>query len=165
MIRPAATAFALLFAATPVAAAVLMCPTATELSAMQFRQLQIELMVAALDCDDGTFDYPGTYAVFVQHARPGLAENARQLRAMFARNGMDAGAIDRYQTDLATNAEIKSRTLPDYCGSLASTMAQVARLAPAELAVYAARTYPAPYGAKTCPAPAVRDADARRNPS
>ncbi len=165
MIRSVIAAIAVLFAVASPAAATPLCPTATELTALQFRQLQIELMVAALDCDGGTFDYRGTYAVFIQHARPGLAENARKLRAMFARNGMDAAAIDRYQTDLATNAELESRSLPDYCGSLASVMADVARLDPAGLTAYAARTYPAPYGANACATPTVRDADARRNPS
>lgn len=160
MIRSATAAFALLFAVNPLTAATPVCPTATELSAMQVRQLQTELMVAALDCDGGPFDYRGTYAVFIQRSRPGLAENARQLRAMFARNGMDAAAIDRYQTDLATNAELKSRTLPGFCSGLASMMAQAARLTPAGLIAYAAQTYPAPYGAKACAAPALRDADA-----
>ena len=160
----AAAALALLFAAKPLAAAMLLCQTPTELAAMQLRQLQIELMVAALNCRGGNIDYSGTYAIFVRNARPDLARNAQQLRAMFARAGMGAEAIDHYQTELSNNAQIKSLSGHEYCGRVASVMADVAQLPAAELGAYAARAIPAPFGSKACAAP-VREAADERNPS
>jgi hypothetical protein len=161
----AAAAFALLFAAVPLAAfAMPQCQTPPELAAMQLRQLQIELMVAALNCHGDKLDYGGTYAIFVRNARSDLARNAQELRAMFARAGMGAGAIDQYQTELSNNAQVKSLSGRDYCGGVALILADAARLPAAELGAYAARTFPAPYGSKACAAP-VREAADEHNPS
>lgn len=159
-----AAALALLLVTQPAAAATLPCQTPTELAAMQLRQLQVELMVAALNCHGGPFDYSGTYATFIRNARPDLARNAQQLRGMFTRAGMGDGAIDRYQTELSNSAQVKSLSDQDYCGRLASIMADAARLPPTELGPYAARMIPAPLGAKVCPAP-VREAADQRTPS
>lgn len=159
-----AAALALLFAAKPLAAAMLLCQTPTELAAMQLRQLQIELMVAALNCHGANFDYSGTYAIFVTNARPSLARNAQQLRGMFTRAGMGAEAIDHYQTELSNNAQVKSLSGQDDCGRVASVLADVARLPAAELGAYAARAIPTPFGSKACAAP-VREAADGRNPS
>ena len=160
----AAATLALLFAAKPLPAAMLQCQTPTELAAMQLRQLQIELMVAALNCHGGTFDYSGTYAIFVRNARPDLARNAQLLRAMFARAGMGAEAIDHYQTELSNNAQVKSLSGQEYCGRVASILADVAQLPVTELGGYATRTIPAPFGSKAC-APPVREAADQRSPS
>ena len=166
LVTVAVAALTVLFAAGPLAAAAPFCQAPEELAAMQFRQLQTELMVAALNCDGGAagFDYGGTYATFVRNARPRLVQNARLLRAMFARAGMGTGAVDRYQTELSNNAQVESQSAQDYCGALAGMMAQAARLPPAELGAYAARTIPAPYGSQACAAPA-QGAAALRNPS
>lgn len=158
-----AAALAVLFAAQPAAAATLPCQTPAELAAMRLRQLQVELMVAALNCHGASFDYRGTYAIFIRNTRPDLARNAQQLQAMFTRAGMGDGAIDHYQTELSNRAQVKSLSDQDYCGHLASIMADAARLPPTELGTYAARMIPAPLGAKACPAP-VREAADQRPP-
>jgi len=160
------TALAVLLAARPLAAGVPPCQTPKDVAAMQFRQLQAELMVAALKCGGGAtaFDFNGAYAIFVRMARPDLIHNAGQLRAMFARAGMGAGAIDDYQTELSNNAEIESQTAKDYCGGAALAMAYIVQLPRSELGAYAARTIPVPFGANACSAP-VREAADGRNPS
>lgn len=149
----AAAAFALLLAAEPLAAAELPCRNQTDLAALQLRQLQIELMVAALNCPAESFDYGGTYAAFVGNARLVLVTNARQLRDMFSRAGLGEGAIDHYQTELSNNAQVKSLADRDYCSRLAATMSDAARLSPATLGTYAARLYPRPLGSGRCAAP------------
>jgi hypothetical protein len=141
---------AALLAATPVIAAS-KCDTPAEIGAMQFRQLQIELMVATLKCE-GDFDYRGQYGAYVHGASAALADNTRQLRAMFSHHGKSAAMLDRYLTGMSNDAQIRSQSTENYCEGKAATLERIATLKPVELHTFAAETIGLPYGGEACPA-------------
>jgi hypothetical protein len=151
--RLAAAVLALMFAAEPSAAAGLPCRNSADLATLQFRQLQIELMVAALNCPAPAFDYKGAYAAFIGHTRPALAVNAQHLRGMVRQAGLGEGAVDHYQTELSNHAQIKSLSDETYCDRLAALMGEAARLPPEALEAFAARQIPAPLGGERCGQP------------
>ncbi len=141
-----------LSAAAPAAQARPSCQSPAELAAMQFRQLQIEFMVAALKCDGTGYDYRGHYAIYLHNAEPALDHNARVLRAMFVHQGKGAGYIDHYLTGMANDVQIRSESAADYCQAAAASFDQATRLAPRELPDYAARAVGTPYAATPCAA-------------
>ena len=155
MSRRAATAafvVALGLSASAPALARTACQSPGELAAMQFRQLQIELMVAALKCDGTGYDYRGHYAVYLHNAESALATNARALRAMFVREGKGAGYIDHYLTGMSNDVQIRSQGTENYCQAAAEAFDRATRLAPQELPDYAAHAIVSPYAATPCPA-------------
>ena len=153
--RTIATAAAVtlaLTAAAPAALARHACQSPAELAAMQFRQLQIEFMVATLKCDGTGYDYRGQYAAFLHKAEPAMATNARALRAMFVREGKGAGYIDHYLTGMSNDVQIRSQSADNYCQAAAESFDRATALSPHELPGYAAQAVAAPYAATPCPA-------------
>ncbi len=159
----AASAALLLWATSPSLAKP-PCNSAAEVNAMQFRQLQIELMVASLKCDGTGYDYRGQYSAYMQKMGSALSENARQLRAMFARQGKGASYMDRYLTSMSNEAQLRSAAVDNYCESRAATLDRVALLGPHELHAFAAETVGLPYEAESCPIP-TRKASVSKKPS
>ena len=159
MSRRIAVAVALIIAlaAAPVLARPA-CQTESDLAAMQFRQLQVEFMVAALKCDGAGYDYRGQYAAYMHKAGPELARNARILKAMFVRQGKGAGYIDRYMTGMSNDVQIRSQSDAKYCETAALAFEHAAALTPRDLPAYAAQTVGKPYAATPCPARPVRAA-------
>jgi len=143
--------FAVSTTIVPLAQAKSPCNTPSEVSALQFRQLQAELNVAALKCQGGDFDYAHHYNAFAEKARPALIENSHQLRALFARAGKGAGYIDRYSTGVFNEAQIKSQSIPDYCEDRARLMEKVSATHAHDLHTLAAQVVGAPYGGEACP--------------
>ncbi|MBI5165523.1 MAG: hypothetical protein HY985_16665 [Magnetospirillum sp.] len=136
-------------AATPAQAKA--CNSPTEVSAMQLRQLQAELMVATLKCGETHPEFRGKYGAFVGKAP--MKENANALRAMFSRQGKGANYMDRYSTQLANDAQLKSSQTYDYCGVHAARFDELSDLRPHEIQGFAARSVGVPDDAEPCPAP------------
>ncbi|MDA8232610.1 MAG: hypothetical protein M0006_14845 [Magnetospirillum sp.] len=147
----AAIAALFLFPSAPVMAKSA-CNTPAEIGSMQYRQLQIELMVATLKCGGGAYDYRGHYADYLRKAGPGLARNAKELRAMFVRQGKGGAYLDRYLTGMSNDMQIRSQTAGDYCEREHAVMERIAALSSAQLPGYAAETVGTPYGAQACAA-------------
>lgn len=155
-----AAALAVMPAAAPALAAT--CNTPAEVGAMQFRQLQIELMVAALKCQGGAYDFRGQYGAYMHKAGPALTENAKALKAMFARQGKGAAHLDRYMTAMSNDTQIRSLSIPDYCDSRAGMMDHAVGLPSPQLHGYAAETVGLPYDAEPCPATADKPAKKKK---
>jgi len=101
------------FLVTQPAAAELACNPPAELAALQFRQFQAILNVAALKCEGSGFDYAGGYNAFVERTRPALEDNAHRLAALFTRMGRSPDYIDHYATELFNQVQGGSQLLPD----------------------------------------------------
>lgn len=117
------------------------CYTAVEAGAVGVRQLQTELMVAALKCHN--HGYAPMYNAFVGKFRPNLSRNADVLRAHFSRAyGRDhARRFDTYITSLANEASIRSIRTSDYCASMGPVFdSLLADIRSHELEAYALRT-------------------------
>ena len=155
--RIAAAALTFVLTAAPALARPA-CQTEADLAAMQFRQLQVEFMVADLKCEGAGYDYRGQYAAYMHQAGPALADNARFLKAMFVRQGKGATYIDRYMTNMSNDVQIRSQSRADYCQTAAEAFEHASTLPPHELPAYATQIVGKPYAATPCPAPAVRTA-------
>ncbi len=152
-----AAALAMAVAAALPAAAHSACHTPAEVGAMRFRQLQIDLWLAATKCQ-GIANVADHYNAYVEKSRPGLIENGRQLHAIFARRGQGGAALDRYLTSMANDAQIRTESVVNYCAIQAVTLERAATLDARDLPAYAAQVVESPYGADPCPA---REAGAR----
>jgi len=124
------------------------CNTPAEISALQVRQLQIETMVATLKCGGGEYDYQSKYSAYVQAANPVLAENARQLKTMFIHQGKGASYLDRYITSVSNDAQIRSRSVDNYCEIWAQTLDKLLGSTPRDMPKIAAEAITAPYDAE-----------------
>ena len=133
------------------------CQTPAEIGAMRFRQLQIDLWLAAAKCG-GIGDVAAPYNAYVEKSRRSLIENGRQLNAMFVRRGKGTAALDHYLTSMANDAQIRSESVANYCAVQAVTLERAATLDGGDLPAYAAQVVPSPYGAVPCP---DREAGAR----
>jgi hypothetical protein len=100
-------------AANAMAAA---CATSDEEKAANVRQLQTELMVAALKCTHKP-ELSAQYNSFVRTFGKQLVDNARVLQAQFKRNYPKdhQTRFDRFITQLANDASVKSLNAPDFC--------------------------------------------------
>ena len=145
----AAAAIFGLLAAQP-AVAELACNSPAELAALQFRQFQAILNVAALKCEGSGFDYAGGYNAFVERARPALEDNALRLGALFTRMGRSSGYIDHYETELFNEVQGGSESVANYCRTSANLMARVGSTSTADLAALAAEIVGSPYGGRAC---------------
>ncbi|HSR54999.1 MAG TPA: hypothetical protein VLN73_02075 [Alphaproteobacteria bacterium] len=89
--------------------------SAQEKEAMDFRQLQTELMVAALSC--GRPEYRNKYNTFVVRYRPALKRNARILKTIFNRNYGSSGKrrLNSYVTQIANDVSVVSMERPEFC--------------------------------------------------
>lgn len=135
------------------AAAKPLCYTPQEVRAMQFRQLQVELMVAALKCQDPELGFRAKYASYINRFGPSLNNNAKQLRAMFGRAGTGERGMDRYMTELSNEASMRALHMEDYCGTHQQMFDKVLDLKPTELEAWAADTVEKPMPAMSCAAP------------
>ena len=158
--RTIAVTAALLLGALPVQAKP-PCNSPAEIATLQFRQLQAELNVATLKCQGLDFDYAAGYNAFTERARPALIANSGQLKALFARTGKGAGALDRYSTGVFNEAQIRSQSIADYCDERARLMTRIATLPLADLPALAAEVVGAPYGGQACPVKEASTAPAK----
>ena len=118
--RSASAVFALVlvFGAAGGAAAAPACFSKQEQRAHLVRQLQTELMVAALSCKNQALDLRGRYTAFVSKHGSKLAENADTLRSYFVRahgKGSHMRQFDAYITALANEASKRSMGLDSFC--------------------------------------------------
>lgn len=105
--------------ATPVLASS--CSTPAEARAAKVRQLQTELMVAALKCNGHpTLDIPAKYNSFVSSNNSHLSKNADVLRGYFTRTyGKGSGKrFDSFITSMANDASMRSLNVSGYCESM-----------------------------------------------
>ncbi len=168
MTRLINTAAAALLAASfslPAAAKPL-CYGAQDVRAMQFRQLQVELMVGALKCQDPELGLRGKYASYVGKFGPALNANAKDLRSLFNRLGKGLNGMDRYMTELSNDASMRSQHIEDYCGYQAETFDKVLSLKPHELETWAADKIDKPTAAVSCSQPTsqIKQAKATTEP-
>lgn len=141
IVKPTISALAIAIAISGPAAAAPTCFTNKEMRASQVRQLQTELMVAALSCKDPSLDFAGRYNAFVHKFGKNLAENATTLRGYFSRRygKRHAHHFDAYITSLANNAAHHSMGVNGYCGQMAPLFEQVLRINARELESFAAK--------------------------
>jgi hypothetical protein len=105
------------FIGEKIASAQSLCFTPQEASAHHVRQVQTEMMVAALKCRHHSQELPKQYNSFVTKFNKPLSENAKTLKSFFARAyGKDQSReFDTYITSLANDASLKSMQDPEYC--------------------------------------------------
>ncbi|MFA7429232.1 MAG: hypothetical protein WCZ23_03645 [Rhodospirillaceae bacterium] len=132
------------------------CYTAPEVRASQVRQLQTELMVAALSCNG----YPdlglrARYNAFVTKFGGNLNDTAKVLRGHFQRNhGRDhVRRFDAYVTALANQAALRSFDEPAYCQSVVPVFEALAGMEPREVENFAAREVAVAEAVMPCAAP------------
>ncbi len=149
----AALAVALAAVVVPPAQAKPLCYSAQEVRAMQLRQVQVELMVGALKCQDPQMGMRDKYSTFVNRFSTNISSNAKELRALFNRQGVGERGLDRYMTELSNDASMRSVHVEDYCGSIGEMFDQALSMKPAELGTWAADTVAKPVAAVSCAAP------------
>lgn len=138
--KAAVLAFAL-FAAVPAAAAPTNCLSAAEHRASLVRQLQTELMVAALSCArHPSASLTGRYNAFVHKFGKDLSSNAEVLRGYFSRayGKAQARQFDAYITALANEASRRSMVQPQLCESISPLFDSVLKIENRELESFAA---------------------------
>jgi hypothetical protein len=148
--RTAVVAAALILTTAAPAVAKPVCYKPTEVRAVQFRQLQIELMVAALKCRGVDPSFQDKYAGYVGKVGPALSRNAQELRAMFARQGKGSAALDRFVTDLSNEASIRSLATEDYCEAQDAKFEKLLAMKPHEVEAFAAETMERPNMPANC---------------
>lgn len=107
------------------------------------RQLQTELMVAALSCKNQALDLRGRYTAFVSKFGPKLAENADTLRGYFVRahgKGGHMRQFDAYITALANEASKRSMGLDNFCDEMQPVFDKVLAVEGKELENFAVAT-------------------------
>lgn len=154
--RTACLAATLALAIAGPAAARPVCYKPAEIRAMQFRQLQVELMVATLKCRAVDPSFRDKYAGYVGKVGPALNSNAQQLRAMFVRLGKGAAQLDRYVTDLSNEASMRSLSMDDYCERYDNVFATMLSMKPHEIEAFAADTVASPPSPRACSTPVKR---------
>lgn len=129
------------------------CYSAQEIRAMQLRQVQVELMVGALKCQDPQMGMRDKYSTFVNRFNANISSNAKELRAMFNRQGTGERGLDRYMTGLSNDASMRAVHVEDYCGEIGEMFDKALSMKPAELGTWAADTVAKPVAAMSCSAP------------
>ncbi len=116
------------------------CSAPEVVSATQVRQLQTQLMVAALKCSHMP-QHAASYNSFVRSFGPQISDSAKVLMAHFKRTSpTPQKSFDRFITQLANDASTVSINTPDFCESVAATFASVQGLRGNELPSFAAST-------------------------
>lgn len=148
----AAVAALMLTAAALPAAAKPTCYTPTEIRAMQFRQLQVELMVSALKCRSADPSFQDKYASYVTKVDSALKRNAGELRTMFTRLGRGAAYMDKYTTELSNQASMRSLHVEygEYCAEKDEVFGKLQAMKAQEVEAYAADTVEKPYSPAAC---------------
>ena len=132
------------------ATAKTLCNTPDEISAVQVRQLQIEMMVSTMRCDSSTYDFRHRYAAFMGQMDPLLTDNAKRLKVMLKRH--KKGDVDHYITTMSNDAQNISQQDPNFCPGAVQILEHVATLSPKEIPGFAAQSIPSPYQVTACPA-------------
>lgn len=147
--------------ALPAGAAGL-CARAPEVSAVQTRLMQTDLMVAALTCGEHA-----RYNAFVGKHRAELARHGRALKAYFHRAHGTAAqkSLDSFITRLANEASLRTiDARADYCTRAGAVLAEVLDATPAGglAALAAEQPYARASGIAACPATDQQQASAER---
>lgn len=133
-------AAAALLAAEPAAAAPTSCPTPREQSAAKVRQLQTELMVAALTCaNHPTASHTQRYNSFIRKFSSNLVDNADVLRGYFSRAyGKSQGRqFDAYITAMANEASLRVMGVAGFCEAMEPIFEKVLGLSGRDLERFA----------------------------
>lgn len=111
-------AASLMSAAAPAMASSAECLSASDRNAVQIRQMHVQLMVAALKCDD-SMGLRDSYGAYVNKHNSVLSGNAQSLRSLFqkAYGGDSSRQFDRFITRLANDASSQAQTQMGYCES------------------------------------------------
>lgn len=131
------------------------CWSATEASALKVRQMQIFLMVSALQCTvRGDTQLRAAYNRFAKNSSGEMQANAALLKARFVADHGTGGAaqFDQYLTRLANNFSADPSAASD-CGRLASVADEAATQNAAGLTSLAARLFPDRDRTLSCTAP------------
>jgi hypothetical protein len=119
------------------------CLTASEHDAALVRQLQTELMVAALKCAGHSADLSGRYNTFVRKFGKEIGANGDTLRGYFSRaygSGHARSKMDAYITSLANDAVMKTINEPGFCDNMTPVFDKVLTLDGKDLGTYAGET-------------------------
>lgn len=134
------------------------CARSSELSGLQARVLQTELMVAALSCNEAT-----RYNAFVTRFKGELMVESKRMQRYFARvhGGRAKKELNAFVTELANVSSQRSLTqAADFCPQAAALLEDVLKLEPRQLASFAAQqSFADSHGVDSCEAP--REARAR----
>ena len=117
MVKLSISALVIAIALGGSAAAAPTCFNKKEHRASQVRQLQTELMVAALSCKSPHHDFASRYNSFVRKFGANLVDNAETLRGYFSRayGKRHAKQFDSYITALANDASRRSMNSATFC--------------------------------------------------
>ncbi len=131
-----------LIVSTGASAASTPCLTDSEHKASMVRQLQTELMVAALKCAGHPADLSGRYNTFVKKFGRDLSSNADTLRAYFSRayGSGHARKMDSFVTSLANDAVIRTINEQGFCDSMTPVFDKVLGLENNDLETFASQT-------------------------
>lgn len=124
----------------PVTSANAVCYSPREYRASQVRQLQAELMVAALSCSrHPQLEFPKKYNAFVRKFGADLVENAKVLRGHFGRHygPRREAAFDAFITRLANEASSRAVAVEDYCRASAPLFEKVLAIGTGDLERFA----------------------------
>lgn len=128
------------------------CARSTELSGLQARVLQTELMVAALSCDEAA-----RYNSFVNRFRNELMVESKRMQGYFSRvHGGRAGkVINAFVTELANNSSQRSLTeSASFCPHAAALLDEVLKIEPREFRSFAAhQSFSDAHGVDSCDGP------------
>ncbi len=128
------------------------CHSAADIHAMQFRQLQIELMVSALKCEGYRGGLHGKYNQYVKVHGKSLADNAKNLRKAFRNNTTQ---MDRYISYTSNEASTRSLYIDNYCAIHSELFDMVLSKQPQELDDWIGRSMTVPTSAVACNAAAT----------
>jgi hypothetical protein len=127
------------------------CASAAELSGLETRVLQTELMVAALSCGEAA-----RYNAFVNRFRGELVVESKRMQHYFNRvHGGRAGKeLNSFVTELANNSSQRSLTeAGSFCPEAATLLDQVLKLEPRQLDDFAAGlSFAGAHGIESCDA-------------
>lgn len=115
--------------AVPALASTGECLSAADRNAVQIRQMHVQLMVAALKCDD-SLGLRDTYGTYVNKHNSVLSGNAQSLRSLFQKTygGDGSRQFDRFITRLANDASSQAQTQLGYCESNLELLQKAAAL-------------------------------------
>lgn len=126
--------------AVAASAAQANCSSPDVVRATQVRQLQTQLMVAALKCSHMP-EHMARYNSFVRAFGPQISDSASVLMAHFKRTSpTPQKSFDKFITQLANDASTFSINTPDFCEGVTATFASVQGMTGNELPSFAAAT-------------------------
>ena len=128
------------------------CARSAELTGLQARVLQTELMVAALSCGEAA-----RYNAFVNRFRGELVVESKRMQGYFSRvHGGRAGKeLNAFVTELANNSSQRSLTdAAGFCPQAASVLDEVLKIDPRQLRSFAAsQSFADAHGVDSCDGP------------